>query len=267
MNSDERLEVLKEILLTDDREFVDKITRKIEALEKEQASLPERVHPVLDVRLKTFIDEIPQKLGPTITEALRTEIKKSQDAVAEALYPVMGLMIKKYVQNEIEKLNESINAGLSNAFSFKNIFKSKKARAKDVAQAMYNTREAKIEHILVIEKDSGLLKASYSKSQILDQDMVAGMLTAIKAFVEDAFLDNSDTSLQQIKYDLHTIHLQNFSSYYIAAVLSGIYDTRTRDRFEEVLFKFAQHIITQDDLQDQELFNRKLKAYIEDENV
>ena len=45
--------------------------------------------------------------------------------MVEALYPIMGKMIKKYIQAEIKKLNDSISEKIDNAFSFRNIFKSK----------------------------------------------------------------------------------------------------------------------------------------------
>jgi len=264
MNSDERLEILKELLLTDDREPDKDIIRKIQALETRQEHLSDRVDPILEARLNEFVQEIPKTLGPTITEALKTEIKKSQDAVAEALYPVMGKMIKKFVAAEIKKLNEDINKKLNRTFSFKRWFG--KGEEQNAAALMYEQYRARIEQIMVIEKGSGLLKANYAKTEAMDEDMVAGMLTAIKSFVEDAF-KGGEMELERIDYELFTIHLQNFSNYYIAVVLSGIYDDEYKDKLEDVLLDFAQFVINKDDLGDQVSFTRKLKAYFTDERI
>lgn len=265
MDSKERLEILKEILLTEEREFDRDLVLKIQKLENKQEHLSDRVTPILDERMDDFVEKMPKTLGPVITETLKTEIKKSQEAVAEALYPVMGKMIKKYVQAEIKKLNEDINARLNKTFTFKNWFYGKDKNV-DAAALMYEQYKARIEQIMVIEKGSGLLKANYAKRETLDEDMIAGMLTAIKSFVEDAY-QKEEMELERIDYELFTIHLQNFSNYYIAVVITGIYDDNYKDRLEDVLLDFAQFVINKSDLEDPETFTKKLKSYFTDERI
>lgn len=264
MTSEERLDILKEILLTNEREPDKDIMLKIQALEKSQASLSERVEPILDQRLSVFVDDMPEKLGPTITEVLKTEIKKSQDAVAEALFPIMGKMIKKYVQSEIARLNDSISQKINDTFSIRRFFGGNKSNTPTAAALLKEEFKAYIEQVLVIEKGSGLLKANYSKTQTIDEDMLAGMLTAIKSFAEDAF-EQGDIELERIDYQLFTIHLQNFSQYYIAVVISGIYDEEYRDKLEDVLLDFAQFVINKEDLDNEKVFQKKLKEFFKDE--
>ena len=64
---------------------------------------------------------------------------------------------------------------------------------------------------MVIEQGSGIVASEYSKTQNIDQDTVAGMLTAIKSFAEDAFQAETQ-SLEYIEYENYHIHLQNFSN-------------------------------------------------------
>ncbi len=100
----------------------------------------------------------------------------------------------------------------------------------------------------------------------MDEDMVAGMLTEIKSFVEDAFKkDNQD--LQYIEYDLFQIHIQNFSAYYNAVVISGTFNVILKNKLEDKLLDFAQNIINKEDLTDQESFTKKLKAYFANEDL
>ncbi len=266
MNSEDKLEVLKKILLTDDREFAQEITRKIEYLEKHQKNLSERVEPILDDKFTSFVEEIPETLGSTITETLKKEIEKSRDAVAEALYPIMGKMIKKFIQKEISLLNERINNQLKSSFSFKNRFKSRKRGQQQAAGMLLAEYQAKIEQIMVIEKGSGLVKANLSLTEAMDEDMVAGMLTAIKSFAEDAY-KKRNVELERIDYELFTIHIQNFSNYYIAVVLSGIYNDEIRDKLEDILFNFAQRAVQTEDLDDEERFTKRLKAYFKNEHI
>ena len=265
MNSEDKLKVLKEILLNEEREFDKDLLLKIEELTAEQRQLSERVNPIMEKRLSTFVDEIPETLGPVITETLKTEIEKSQDAVAEALFPIMGKMIKKYVQAEIKKLNSDINAKLKKSFSFSSPFKKGK-KPTNAAALLKEQYKGFIEHVMVIEKGSGILKANYAKTENIDQDMMAGMLTAIKSFAEDAFA-KANLELERIDYELYTIHLQNFSNYYIAVVISGIYDDEFKDKLEDVLLDFAQFVLNKEDLDNKDNFTRKLKAYFTDERI
>ena len=44
-----------------------------------------------------------------------------------------------------------------------------------------------LEEIFIIQRDSGLMLGNASMSPTVNREAVAGMLTAIKSFVEDAF--------------------------------------------------------------------------------
>jgi len=203
MNQEERLSILKDILLTDEREYAAKVEEKLKIVEEiinKQKKLSERVNPIIDEKIDNFVVEIPKTLGPAITEALKTEIKN----------PI-------------------------------------------------------IEQIMVIEKGSGLVISEYTKTQNIDQDMVGGMLTAIKSFAEDAF-EKGNQELQYIEYNSFHIHLQNFSSYYIAVVISGPFNVIFKDKLEDKLLDFAQNYVNKEDLNDQPAFTRKLKSYFGNEN-
>ncbi len=270
MNQEDKLKILKDILLTDEREYASSIHEKIKTLEdtiNKKNNLSEKIEPIIDEKLKAFVEEIPKTLGPTITEALRNEIKNSQDAVVEALYPIMGRMIKKYVQQELKVLSEKINSSLDNAFSFESLKRKFKAKASGVSEAdliIQDQFKPKLEQFMVIEKGSGILISKYSKTDTIEEDMVAGMLTAIKSFVEDAFKENNQ-NLELIEYETYNIHVQNFSSYYIAVVISGIFNANHKTVLEDKLLDFAQNIINKTDLSDSESLTEKLKVYFANE--
>ena len=59
MNQDEKLSIIKDILLTDEREFTSSIEKKIKILESvvnEKRQLSTKVDPIIDDKLKEFID-------------------------------------------------------------------------------------------------------------------------------------------------------------------------------------------------------------------
>lgn len=272
MNENDKLAILKELLLTDEHEYAKSINIKLEQLETlvhEKNKLSKKVDPIIDDKLDKFVEEIPKTLGPTITEALKTEIANSQDAVVEALFPIIGKMIKRYVQNEMKLLAEKINKQIEENFSFKGLKRRFMAKSTGISEANLLLAEQgapKIQQIFVIEKDSGIVISSLTKTNTIDQDMVAGMLTAIKSFVEDAFLAG-EQELQAIEYDLYTIHIQNFANYYIAVVLSGVIDQAYKSKLEDLLLNFAQYKINKTDLKNQQQFTNKLKSYFKDDSL
>ena len=93
MTDSEKFIKLKELLLNEDRDFAQNILQKLDSLEdtvNTPEKLSEKINPIIDKKLDTFVEGIPDKLGPVIAEALI----KSQDKVVDALFPIMGKMIK-----------------------------------------------------------------------------------------------------------------------------------------------------------------------------
>ncbi len=268
MEQKDKLKLLKDILLTEDRVFAQSITKKIETLNSvinTQQKLSKRVDPIVDEKLNEFVKEIPKTLGPTITKTLKEEIKNSQDAVVEALYPIMGKMIKKYIQNEMKMLAEKINSQVQSSFSvktWKRKFKAMFTGASEEEIILSDLVKPDIEQIFIIEKDSGLLSGSYSKKETIDKDMISGMLTAIKSFVEDAF-SAGNQDLESIEYELYNIHIQNFHFYYIAAVISGAYNQAYKNKLENKLLDFSEHI-TKNHVEEADL-SKELENYFKDE--
>ncbi len=266
MTESEKLLLLKKILLDEDRDFANSILQKLDALEdiiNTPDKLSKKINPIIDDKIEAFAESVPDKLGPAITEALNYEIKNSQDTVVQVLYPIIGKMIKKYIQQEMKVLSESINNQLQSAFSINKIkrqIKSLFTGATESEIILSELNKSKIEEVFIIEKGSGLLISSVSKEESIDEDMIAGMLTAIKSFVEDAF-SKKDQSLELIQYELYNIHIQNFSSYYIAVVVSGIFDTKFKNVLENKLFDFASKHINKN-LSNSIVISEKLKEFI-----
>lgn len=249
MTEADKLALLKDLLLTDDRAYAESIHKKIKALEEiinEQKKLSHKVDPIIDQRLEEFIEEIPETLGPTITEALAEQIKNSKDQVVEALYPIMGKMIKKYISQEISLLTERINKQLEDSFSAKSWKRKFKSWFGGVREEELLLSElssiSQVEQVLVIEKNSGLLIGQYAKTETIDKDMISGMLTAIKSFVEDAFNEKGQ-NLELIEYELYHIHIQSFVSFYIAVAISGEYNLIFKNKIQDIIFNFTDNFL------------------------
>jgi hypothetical protein len=244
---DNKLKLLREILLIDDREVARAVSQRLDTISEtldQREKLSQKVDPIIEQRLDEFVSEIPSTLGPTITKTLKEQIENSKDQVVEALYPIMGKMIKRYIQNEIKLLSENINKKVNNAFSvagFKRKVRSAFTGVKESDMILAESNSPVIDEVFIIEKGSGLLLGNYSTTETMDKDMVSGMLTAIKSFVEDAFSGGSQ-NLEAIEYELYTIHIQNFFSYYIAVVVSGNYTRSFESELENDLLKLSNKL-------------------------
>lgn len=245
MNEKDRLEILKDILFTEDREDIDKIADRIELLEQaynNREKFASRVDPIVEEQLDKFTKSIPNTLGPIITATLKKEIQNHKEEVVDALYPVLGKMVKKYVAQEIKVLSEKIDNQLSFISAWRRKLRSFFGGSKEKELLLNDISGEKIKQVMLIERGSGLLKASFSKTETIDEEMVSGMLTAIKTFVEDAF-NQKDQELELIEYELYNIHIQSFLNYYVAVVISGAYSLKTKDKVQDIIFDFYHNFM------------------------
>jgi len=234
---EDQLEQLKNLLFSEEIEKFETISEEFNDYER----LEKKLEPILEKRIAELQADFPDQFGPVITEALKVQIKESQEEVIEVLSPIMGRLIKKYVQTEIAKLTESIDQRMRELFSFKATLRRWIASMRGVSSAEIVVSElipAELQEVMVIENDSGLLIGRHSVSVDSDPDVIAGMLTAIKAFVEDAY-GKTGESLEQIEYETFTLYLQSFSSFYIVAAVSGVVDSAFKDKLNDAVHAFA----------------------------
>lgn len=236
---EDRFELLRELLLAEEWEDLKQLQDEV----LEQEKFRQKVDPLVDAKIEDLRRNFPVYFGDTITKTIKTQIKESQDEVVEALYPIMGKLVKKFIIAEITKLTESINDTITNKFSPKQIlkrfFKGKRTDAEDVLKEVF---EPIIEEVFVIEKDSGLLIGNFSRGNIADKDMVSGMLTAIKAFAEDAFAKEGQ-DLEDIKFETFQLSLMNFKTIYVATATSGVISTEFKDELAENIGTLATKIL------------------------
>ena len=265
---------LRKILLEQDWEERKELAQKLEQLDSElntREKLEERINPILKDQETRIQRDFPTLFGPQITESIKKQIKESQDEVVEVLYPIIGRMIKKYITNEIQMLSDKIDAQMELAFSWEGWKLRIRAWISGTPQKdlmLSKLIEPKIDEIHVIEKNSGLLLGSYSKNPNLDRDMVAGMLTAIKSFVEEAF-ESDAQELESIDYQNHKIIIKSFKSFFIAVVCTGNINAAFKNKMDDELLNFSQKVLKKakgsgNEQLGQDLIEEGLEEYFHD---
>jgi len=261
------INALKEILFEEERERYEELYLLIKDIEEkmnEDLDLHELPQAQVDILLERMMQVMPERLGPTITKTLKVQIRESQDDVVQALFPIIGQMIKRYIKQEIAALTEKIDRQFDDALSIDRLMIRIKAWLTGNSYAELMLRESvgsEVQEIFIIEEGSGLLLASYSRHGLLDQDMVAGMLTAIKTFVNEAF--ETEQTLETIAYDQFTIYVQNFNRFYLAAVLSGAMNVEFKKKLDDTILQFVKEGYLNSPNMDQATLSQKIDQHFQ----
>ncbi len=264
---------LQELLFVDDGELTDSIRQEIESLRDEirgQKEVEERVMPLIDGKVEYLQENFAELFGPAMAATIKKQIVESQDEMIDALYPIIGRLIRKFLAKELERIVARMDASINEAFSIKswrrrmvNWFKGE-SRKDSLVREM---ARPEFEDVYIIDKESGLLAGSWSRQHTTDQDMVAGMLTAIKAFVESAF-QSGDQDLETIEYDTYKILIHNFHTFYIAVIVSGVVSPQFKTMLYDYVMAFEERnrIQTRTEITGEvlETNSHKLKAYFDE---
>lgn len=231
------LSMIRDILLREDRSDIADIKDQFENNEK----LAERINPIIEVHVETLKRKFPKEYKKQVDKIIERKLKASQDELLDLIYPVMGKMVRKYVNHQFLTLKEGLDERMSKAFSLKGWADRFKASVLGVNESdilLRDLDQTSIEEVYIIERDSGILLGHHSKNETIDRDLIAGMLTAIKSFVEDAF-SKGRQELEMIDYGTYKIFIQSFHLYYICLVLDGTVSTGQRDNLSEKILDFA----------------------------
>ena len=260
-------------MFVEDGKLTNAIQDEIEALQKEvrdPEEIKKRVQPFIDQKVDYLQENFSDLFGPAMAATIKKQIAESQDEMIDALYPIIGKLIRKFLSKELERLVERLDSSINDAFSWKswrrrmvNWFKGE-SRGDTLVREM---ARPEFEEVFIIDKESGLLAGSWTRNDVADNDMVAGMLTAIKSFVESAFR-SGDQDLETIEYDSYKILIHNFHTFYIAVIVSGVVSPKFKTNLYDFVMAFEERnrIVTRTEITGEvvDTNSKKLKAYFDE---
>jgi hypothetical protein len=250
VNKDEALDTLKALLLEDDRRLQSNIEQHLTDLEQNylnEQSFSQKV----DERTDKKIAHLKQHFGVTfkneLKAAIQYELKNSQDEVINSLYPIIGKLIGKFIKAEFEKIAEQLDARVKDTFSIEIWNRRIKAffSGNDSSAILLSEiNKPKVIEVFVIQNGSGLLIGDDSlDDKATDRDMVAGLLTAIKAFAEDAFSKNHET-LSTIEYENMKLIVQTYHTLTVAFVVTGIVNNEFKEKLKMLADDFLEQLLS-----------------------
>ncbi|MEG4250317.1 OmpA family protein [Microcoleus sp. Pol10D4] len=191
------------------------------------ADIANAIAPEIGLAIKEQIrldqESIAQALAPEMGKAITAQIKLERDSMVDALYPVIGSTISRYMAEAIKTINEKV----SNAISVEGFQRKIRSKVQGVSEAELILQESvpfTVQSAFLIHKASGLIisEVQNSESYHLESEMVAGMLTAIRSFVNECIVRPGESSeLNQIEYGDSKILLEVAGYCYMAVVIKG----------------------------------------------
>jgi outer membrane protein OmpA-like peptidoglycan-associated protein len=204
--SQQELEQLRAIVLGKDNHLITD-TINDQAREIVSKVLAEALHD-----RQTKDGAINKVLLPIVENSVENSVTHHSDRLVSSLYPLMGSLVRKSVGAFLTDFIEKTNQLIEYSFTIKGLKWRIKAWQAGVSFTHYvisQTYNYRVEHVLLIHQETGLLLKSVNLSQQSknDADLISSMLTAINDFVGDSFQINKDGSKEQ----LQTVSTDNFN--------------------------------------------------------
>ncbi|MEG4625690.1 OmpA family protein [Microcoleus sp. w1-18aA5] len=216
------------------------------------ADIAKAIAPEIGMAIKEQIrldqESIAQALAPEMGKAITAQIKLERDSMVDALYPVIGSTISRYMAEAIKTINEKV----SNAISVEGFQRKIRSKVQGVSEAELILKESvpfTVQAAFLIHKASGLIisEVQNTESYQLESEMVAGMLTAIRSFVNECIVQPGESSeLNQIEYGDSKIILEVAGYCYMAVVIKGeppnLFIQKIRQTVSNLILNYAEVI-------------------------
>lgn len=208
------LKALRELLLSTDRDRLEEAYRRLDALEK-RLSPDARTRETSEILVNAMRhrlagdDQLVDFLKPVVVEQFHRTSRDEPDIMADALFPILGPAIRKMIASML------------------------------IPDSKNKKRSYRLDHLYLIDKESGLplCHVSSSKASTQDAAMVSGMLNAIQSFVHEAFNANEFDGLDVLQVGGLSVWIEWGPSAVLAAVIRGLGPQHLRDEMQIYLEK------------------------------
>jgi len=245
-----QLEELRRIIAGDSTDQLSQLKHRIENIESRTKDVLEVLPPAIDAGIKQD-DRLITALKAPVSESLKRAIRAEPKAYAEILYPVMGPSIRTAIANAISSLLATIDQSMQSATSVSGLkmrFESIRTGIPYGELALRNSLQYKVEHVYLIDRDSGLMiaEAASLENERLDSDAVSAMFSAIQSFVQDSFSKNPDDRLTNFKVGEHNVWITHGPRAMLAHVIYGdapeAFKYQSYDALDEIRTQYSQQL-------------------------
>ena len=217
------LSELRDLLFGAERRQIDELRRRLDTAELTSDELAEKL-PQAIVQRAARDRQLALALAPTVESAIKESVRRDPREFATAIFPVLGPAIRKAIAATMSGLVNTINRAVEHSFSPQGIRWRVESWRTGVPFAQIVMRHAlvyRVEQVLLVHAETGLLLANVPDGSLGDADLVSGMLTAIGDFVNDSFEPKKTGELRAFAAGDLTVLVEGGPRANIAAVVRG----------------------------------------------
>lgn len=198
-------------------------------------------------RVQSQRDDVIDALSPVMGAAIKQQVRSQRDEVVDALYPVIGSTVARYIKSAFDSINEK----LQDALTIKGIMRKIRAKIQGVSEAELLFKESLPFHIraaFLIHQSGLLIAQAHPPGQpVMESEMVAGMLTAIRSFVNEWIQQSEVASeIDQIEYGTSKIILEPVGGFgYLVVVGEGEPHQKFKNQMRDSSIYVAEHFSEQ----------------------
>jgi hypothetical protein len=165
-------------------------------------------------------------LRPLIDTALKRSVQDEPAFWAGAISPILAPAIRVAVASAIRDMVQTLDQLLENSMSprcWRWRLEAWRTRKRFAEVVMLRTLIYRVEQVLLVDRNSGLLLESVSAPGISTRDtgLVSSMLTAIQAFIHDSFQLEQHDNIRQIHTGDFSLWVETGPSAALAAAVRG----------------------------------------------
>jgi outer membrane protein OmpA-like peptidoglycan-associated protein len=185
-------------------------------------------------------DKLSEALGPTITTAIESSVRRNPQPLVDAIFPVIGPAIRRAIAAALSGMVQSLNQSLTHGFSAQGLkwrFEAWRTGKPFAEVVLLHTLRYRVEQVFLIHKETGLLLQHVvaGSASVQDADMVSGMLTAIQDFVHDSFSTREGDQLETLQVGELTVWIEQGPLAILAGVIRGTAPQELRDVFRSTV--------------------------------
>lgn len=172
------------------------------------------------------VEDFDSALRVVVNHSIRETVREDPQLFIEALTPGLLPAIKKMISTFFNELVESVQHILESGLSLKNMgwrIEALRSGKSYTEIALLHLLVYRVEEVFLIDHESGLLLARQRSPNAypLEADAVSGMVTALLAFMRDAFRVNTTTASGTLRYDEFTVWIERGERMTIASFFRG----------------------------------------------
>lgn len=250
------LDRLKDILLDDERRAIDALDARIAKIDRSQRELSARLPSAIErAQEGAGAERFASALARPVTHALGAAVRENRQVIIDVLFPVMGPAIRKAIAEALRNLVADMNSAVESSFTPRGLRWRIEAWRSGVPYAqvvLKHTLRYRIDHVFLIERDSGLVLDRESAPHLaeLDADAISGMLTAIGEFVRDSVGRDGQSTLDSARVGEHLLWVVEGPRASLACFIHGVPPANLRALLEQRLEEIHVRLDDGDDKVD-----------------